>query len=190
MTLRKSLIMGIIGAASFISICTANAADITYDVNQTIGTGGVTGIIETDGTIGVLSASNILNWNLAVNANPQGAFDLVGPGPGNGILVGGGDLSATATQLLFDFSGADKGFVVIGNDNIQNLLFLSPDSGFGFIVSGEVIQTGEFSGFGTDLSGTQVIATTANGPSVPEPGSVLLLSGGLLGLGLLRLRRR
>jgi len=43
------------------------SADITYDVDQTVGIGSVKGFIETDGTTGVLGASNILNWNLLLN---------------------------------------------------------------------------------------------------------------------------
>ena len=40
----------------------AFAAPITYNVNHTIGTGSIVGSIETDGTLGVLSTTNILDW--------------------------------------------------------------------------------------------------------------------------------
>jgi hypothetical protein len=52
----------ILGAASLCS-----AGTITYDVAQTIGPGSVTGFIETDGTIGVLDNTNILDFNLLLN---------------------------------------------------------------------------------------------------------------------------
>ena len=83
------------------------AGDITYGVDQTVGIGSVTGFIETDGTIGVLSTGNILDWNLLLNDGST-TFDLLGPlsGSNSQFGVSGSELSASATQILFDFSGA------------------------------------------------------------------------------------
>ncbi len=91
-------------------------------MNQTVGAGGVTGSIETDGTIGVLGSSNILTWNLLLNDGTS-TFDFLGPlsGANSAIEIEGADLSATATQLLFSFSGSDGGIA----------LFQAPSPGSG-----------------------------------------------------------
>ena len=44
-----------------------DAAAITYNVDQTIGAGTVTGDIQTHGTTGVLDNANIIAWNLELN---------------------------------------------------------------------------------------------------------------------------
>jgi len=53
-----------------VALCSAaNAANITYDVNQPIGAGGVTGDIVTNGTIGSLNPVNdIVGWNLSLRS--------------------------------------------------------------------------------------------------------------------------
>ena len=81
-----------------------------YYVNQTIGGIGLTGDIVTDGTIGVLAQSNIIGYNLQLSdpaANPS-TFSL---SCCYFFPFDGSDLSATATQLLFNFSGTDSGVV-------------------------------------------------------------------------------
>jgi large repetitive protein len=83
-----------------------------YYVNQTIGGIGLTGYIVTDGTLGVLAQSNIIGYNLQLSdptANPS-TFSL---SCCNFFPFDGSDLSATATELLFNFSGTDGGVVDI-----------------------------------------------------------------------------
>src|SRR5580698_3281104 len=81
---------------------------------ETVGAGGVTGFIETDGTSGVLAEADILTWNLLLNDGAT-MFDLFGPlsGSNSQLEVEGTDLSASTTQLLLDFSGTDGGFFLI-----------------------------------------------------------------------------
>ena len=159
-------------------------AQITYDLNQTIGAGGVTGDIITDGTIGVLDSADILDWNLLLN-NGTTTYDLGGPGPDQFGGVNGADLSATATQLLFNFSGTDGGFFNFANivPGSELLCFSSaPDC---FSVGGTQAPVGEslliapesFTIQSTSLSGTQVIAST------PEPSTLILLVAGIALLG-------
>jgi hypothetical protein len=106
--------------ALLLSVVLCSAATITYDVNRTIGAGSVTGFVETDGTIGVLSASNILDWNLVLNEGTNPTFDILGPLSGSNSVVGvvGADLSATATQLLFNFSGTDSGYALFQHPSL------------------------------------------------------------------------
>jgi hypothetical protein len=95
-------------------------ADITYGVNLGIGAGGVTGSITTDGNTGVLVASDILSWNLNITGNGGATYNLVS-GP-SGVEVGNitqpfnpsagtPDLTATATDIYFNFSATDGGYL-------------------------------------------------------------------------------
>jgi hypothetical protein len=77
----------------------------TYTVDLSSSETSVTGTIVTDGTIGVLSSSNIVDWNLVISTPGYGTVDLTGPSSGNDseMSVGGNDLTATATGLFFNF---------------------------------------------------------------------------------------
>src|SRR5258708_20138632 len=100
------------GAAS-----ACRAANITYSVNEIIGAGGVTGNIVTDGTIGILATANIVGWDLMLNDGTI-AFHVSGPRtPANFADVDLADLSATLSQLLFNFGAGDQGLLDIGQFN-------------------------------------------------------------------------
>jgi len=66
------------------------------------------GTITTDGTIGVLAASNIVGWNLNLNG-VGAAFNLTSVGSQSTTGVMGSDLTATNNGLYFNFSGTDSG---------------------------------------------------------------------------------
>jgi hypothetical protein len=93
-----------------IGVGPAQAADISYTVDQSIGGGSVTGDITTDGKLGVLSTPDILGWDLTLNG--LGASATLTSGGGSTFVLVGGDLTATPTQLLFDFSGSDGGYLL------------------------------------------------------------------------------
>ncbi len=95
---------------------------ITYNVNLTFthpqcsqpvgctpgsGAGSAVGTITTDGTIGVLNASNIVSFNLTLNDGSHTGILT----PSNATVTGTG-LSATSTNLLFDYGtwGTQFGF--------------------------------------------------------------------------------
>ncbi|MGD0300850.1 MAG: PEP-CTERM sorting domain-containing protein [Bryobacteraceae bacterium] len=66
--------------------------------------------------LGVLSTGNMLNWDLTVS-DPLAlvtSFDILGPLSGSNSQVGvsGSDLTATSTELLFNFSGTDHGWLL------------------------------------------------------------------------------
>lgn len=157
-----------------------SAGPITYNVDLTIGAGSVTGFIETDGTIGVLSSSNILNWDLLLNDGTT-TFTLEGPlsGDNSGLGLEGSDLSATSTQLLFNYSGTDYGYA----------LFQAPEPGSGMdwfcptttldcsagVVGNNLKITGTQQT--TALTGTQAIGNV--GGVVPEPSALGLATLGV-----------
>ncbi len=108
----------------------ASAASTTYYVNLTIGVGSVTGDIVTDGKIGVLAQADILDWNLVLN-DGSASFTLLGPlsGSNSSILqFPASDFSATATHLLFDFSGTDGGGVTFADASHDYEFCLTADT--------------------------------------------------------------
>jgi|ERR1017187_5664391 hypothetical protein len=178
--------------ALLLSVVLCSAATITYDVNQTVGAGGVTGFVETDGTIGVLSASNILDWNLVVNeGNTNPTFDILGPLSGSNSVVGvvGTDLSATATQLLFNFSGTDSGYALFQHPSLfagsDFWCLSSADQGCSIVPPGGEVVKACCVNVGESLSGTDVIASASG---VPEPSTLSFLGLGMAVLGFWRFR--
>jgi hypothetical protein len=168
------------------SICTATA--ITYSVNQTIGVGSATGNIVTDGTIGVLNSADILNWNLLLNDGTN-TFNLSGPPTSlSQVTVDGTDLSATASQLLFNFSAGGGLFDLLDIDGgyLPSVCFSAQANCTSFDATGEGIgESVMIFSFpqSTSLSGTDVIATA------PEPATFPLI-GMAFGLTFLAARRR
>jgi hypothetical protein len=77
-------------------------ADINYNVNQTVGAGGVTGVIVTDGAVGPLSMGDVLSWNLILN-DGTGTVNLTNSNSNFGDL--GNNLTATPNLLQFNFNG-------------------------------------------------------------------------------------
>jgi hypothetical protein len=198
MTLRKSLSFGRTRHSALTAACSAlwavslpchgaNAADITYYISQNIGVGGVTGDIVTDGTTNGLSSSDIVNWNLFLNDGTD-TRELSASNSVVLIRVPAGatpNLSATANQLLFNFSGeGDNNYLIFENT-------ASPTSGylcFNNVVCSTPIPPPPPAGTGieevfaspnqsngiqfTYRSGTQAIGSTAILPvSVTELGA-------------------
>jgi hypothetical protein len=160
----------------------SNASPITYDVSRTIGIGSLTGFIETDGTIGVLAAGDFLDWSLLLNDGTN-TYNLYGPLSGNNssVYVSGSDVTATATQLLFNFSGTDNGYFLFQYGvGIHDGYHYYCDATFsGICLAGETVAPAYYTqGQNVSRSGDVVIGTTA----VPEPDTCGFM---LTGLGLL-----
>jgi hypothetical protein len=158
------------------------AGNITYNVNRTVGAGTVTGVIQTDGTLGVLSASNIVDWSLALYAPTSSptTYNLYGPASGNNssVYVQGSDTTASTTQLLFNFSGTDNGYLLFqyGVGVHDGFHYYCDATFYGICVNGETDAPQYYtSGQGTTPSGNVVIGT-----AVPELGSLALLGSGIL----------
>jgi hypothetical protein len=170
------------------------AGDITYDINQTIGAGGVIGFIETNGTAGILGQADILDWNLLLSDGIT-TFDLLGPlsGANSQLSFGGTDLSATATELQFDFGGTDSGFFLIqspitGNGN-PGICFETATANCEGPSAGEAVWTTNLNLNPTPPQFTALSAAEAVGtapPGVPEPSTLALLAAGIALLGFRR----
>ena len=219
-----------------------SASPITYSINQTfaaldvpgaiglspttatIGPITVTVDIVTDGTIGTLNESDIIGWSVSlVDNQPVSICHLTTGLPcqisvhdQNGTpppTVAGTDLSATATQLLFNFSGTDNGFFDFGV-NGGNFCFqtkandcFTPAFGAGELVNVTIFADPSLAGgnsywsgyignvyisdwplYYTNSAGTDVIAAVSSSQNVPEPTSMALLGFGVFCVGMIRRR--
>jgi hypothetical protein len=196
-------------------VATAAEANITYTVDLTITsplngvagnplqTDSVVGSVTTDGTIGILHAGNLVDWNLNLNdvTNPANSIDLT---TANSLIPIdlGSVLNADATNLYFNFSGtgifafqannpgAFSGYHYWCLSNNETWACLNGDS----IAPGNVYAGNP----GDDLvEATGATAPVGNQPlnppslpsSVPEPSTIWLLGLGLLaGAGYVRRR--
>jgi hypothetical protein len=98
----------------------AEATTYNVNINDVSGTVSVTGTITTDGTMGVLSNSNITDYNLVLNVggfsdffidhNCSMACNSVLPGYSFLAMVGH-PLSATSTNLSFNFADTSESWI-------------------------------------------------------------------------------
>jgi hypothetical protein len=122
-----------------------------YQISQTgIGFdhGSVTGIIQTDGTIGTLTSANIVSWDLVVYDGVSNTYSLTGGAGGDSMLtITGAGLTATATQLSYNFAANGSLQIAAGSTAWE----LNLTSGY---------QT--------------ILPLGLNGNALPESGSVVL----------------
>lgn len=154
------------------------AAPITYSVSRTIAGGTVVGSVETDGTFGLLSGANILNWSLTLTAP-----SLAGSSPDvisgtSSIFVGAG-LFGSATDLVFDFSAAGAGFALQGSSGNFWCMASAGASCVGEATPAETIGFAEGGGPAvTEARSGRVTLGTAS--AVPAPATLALVGAALL----------
>jgi hypothetical protein len=188
---RKAVRRQVLGAivfAAIVSISSATSFAITYNVNRTIGAGGVTGFIKTDGTLGALTPVNVTDWNLLLD-DGSGTFNLLGPLSGNNSQLGINGLSyvATPTDILFDFSNVTGAWVLYQNPNLgSSLNYYCSDGTFNGCSGATNAETVALVFPNHQIAPHIGIVSVAS--VIPEPSALALLGLGLAVIGLGRRR--
>lgn len=186
--LRKSAAIGVLALGPLIA--SVAEANITYNVNRAVGSGSVSGFFETDGTLGVLSAANFVNWSITIQAsNVNGGFPTSSVLGGSGLAEHGSGVSATANDILFDFGGSDLFFTYTASGDWW---CVAGSNGGCFIPNAESIGYDDNTfavGQSTPYQGVQSIASVDSNGRVPEPGVLSMIGLALGGLALMRRRR-
>jgi hypothetical protein len=178
-------------------------ATIVYNVNLSIGAGGVVGTITTDGNTGVLSASDITAWNLTLTGNGGATYNLVNGASGVEVgnisapfnpNAGTPDLTADATHIYFNFDALDGGYFAFqtlplyGGQNYFCNASHNNDFDCAQGMSVVPVLFSDSSSIYMPTSGNQIIATAAGVP-VPEPSTLFLILLGFAGLAAFRCPR-
>jgi hypothetical protein len=200
-TLVRVTMRHLIGLILLVVSTLANAGPITYDVNRKVGGGSVFGTITTDGTVGSLANSNILDWSLLLDTGFSNIL-LTEANSGVSINPNQPDAVFAATEALwFDFSVLPSlpfpflypallfQYEYIGSG--KSAWCLSRDEqcgGFTYPLGWETILIGAPGGYDKVITGhvlePEIFATAA-----PISSTAWLLGLGLAGLGWLRRRR-
>lgn len=189
----KSKIRDCLAAILLSGPVVAAAADITYNVDETIGAGSVVGTVTTNGTIGILKTSQVVAWDLTLTAPNLAGGPSVEITNLNGSFgqYNKGGLSATATTLSFDYGGTGYGFIFDGTSNFDYWC------GASIAASSCNFETDPAETIGPSSSnadadaqvlseagvGEKVIGTVS---AVPAPTTFALFSLGLVGIGIVR----
>lgn len=164
-------------------------AQITYTSGATsVGTNGsYTLSVTTDGTLGALSTGNVTDFLINIS-DSHGMFALT---PVNADFLTSGGLSATATDLLFDFNSG--GFALFQNPTTgsgQNFLCFASSVCGANANSINLLVGANFSEISqSPMQGNVVIASVS--AAVPEPSTwaMMLVGFGMVGASI-RYRRR
>ncbi|WP_372622439.1 hypothetical protein [Falsiroseomonas sp.] len=187
MRLSGSALLLAIAAAAAVAAPTGGAEAAIFNVNRTIGLGGVSGTLTTDGTIGALATQNITDWNLVLS---DGAATLVLTPANSQHVIDGQAFSATATQLVFDFAAPSGAALFqapfIGAGTNYWCLEIAGCTGAGPQAESVYLNFTP-PGVVATYATAQVIGTVV--ATVAEPAAFAIFGLGLVGLGILRRKR-
>jgi cell wall-associated NlpC family hydrolase len=110
-----------------------HAANLTYTSERLVGVGSASISITTDGSVGTLSRSNIVDWVITVR-NGSEIATITGPLSGDNSLLSvvGSALSATSSGLFFNFDLGSYAYVLF-QLKAYNSLYCLDTSGCGLL---------------------------------------------------------
>lgn len=178
----------LLAASAVATLAASSAASAAvYVGSHTVGGGSLQLSITTDDTIGVLTAGNITDWTFTM-ANGGGTVTL-NSGNSTNTYFSGTALSATATDLFFDFGGT--GHIQWDNFGPGNDAFCMDTPGAAFTCTASPPSMNIYVNGTLDFSqpqGSYVLGSVAG--AIPEPGTWAMLILGFLGIGSAMRRSR
>jgi hypothetical protein len=185
---------GIVAAAALALGCLGSVAafaNVTYLVDLTVTGGGKTGTvvgsITTDGALGTLATSDIVAWNLTLNGYGA-AYTISNTDPTAFIQVVGSDVTATATDLSFDFGGS-TGNLLFQDGMLLGTHYFCAETGGGACFLGESVVPIYYGDTSSVYSDPVPTGSVIIGTAVPEPSTWALMLAGFAGLALVGYRR-
>jgi PEP-CTERM motif len=188
--MRQQVRIALLGCAVGALAVAAAPADATvYNVNRTIDGGSVVGTITTDGATGTIAPSDFIAWDLVLSG-PGSTVTIANTDAQHAVYGSGVDITADATQISFNFSASDGGFLVFQQTMNSGQTYWCVNSNNGTCNDNESVVPQGFMDTSAQFatrSGTLVIATAAG--AVPEPTTWALMLLGFAGLGYAGFRR-
>jgi hypothetical protein len=180
---------------SFAAVSKDASANIVYDLS--LGPTAV-GTITTDGQIGVLQTSNIIDFNITLTGPTSITDTLLGPLSGSNYLQFGTDgqlnssaFTATPTNLFFDFSATvGTPYLLFQGTNGTLLCLAGAPGNCGEGPSAITVFVLGGSNLPISHSGIVEIATVTQTPAVPEPSTWAMMLLGFAGIGFMTYRRK
>ncbi len=181
----------------------SQAGATVYDLVGTSGI-GVSGTITTDGATGVLTASDITSWDINQTNDTVHFIGNLSP-PNSTVSLTGNALTATATQLLFDYGDTTSSLLDFASNNFSggsgglSLQFCDATATCtnqnGATFNSLILLVLVAPGLGATDTGMAESGLTAIGaassvtpPTVPEPSTWAMALIGFAGLGFLAWR--
>ena len=177
-------------AAAALAAAVAPASATVYNVNRTIDGGSVVGTITTDGATGVINPSDFIAWDLVLSG-PGSTVTISSNDLQHAVYGQGVDITADGTNVSFNFSAGDGGYLVFQQVMTSGQTYWCVNSNNGTCNENEFVVP---QGFGdpsaqfATRAGNVVIASATG--AAPEPATWALMLLGFAGLGYAGFRQR